>query len=425
MKPLNNLINKLQDYKSIAIFGYGVEGQSFYRFAQKYLQDTNIIIVDKNVSQNGIDAKTYSGDDYLDALKLADIIIKSPGISLNSLGIDYKSYNFTSLSELFLEFYGSQVIGISGTKGKSTLATLTHDMFKNAGLKSILGGNIGIPVFDVLEGICDQSIIVMELSSHQLLHIKQSPHISIITNLFPEHLDYYKDLDEYYNAKFNLFRHQKSDDIFLYDDANSKNYKTVKSRCQNLHHSELKYSVEFSMKRGFIHKNTLMFLERLKEMFSVSDKVYLQTLESFKTLEHRLEYVSEVDDVYFINDSISTIPQACIEAIKLLKDVDSVILGGNDRGVSYDELVDFLTISSLSNVICFSDTGKKIFDLLNKKESNLKVILAKDLEESVKLAYSLTKKSKIVLFSPAASSFNEYKNFAFRGRAFKEFVLAL
>ncbi|QOP43039.1 UDP-N-acetylmuramoyl-L-alanine--D-glutamate ligase [Sulfurimonas sediminis] len=403
---LKNLVSDLKQYKSIGIFGFGVEGKSFYNFAQKYLPGTELVIIDKN--------HPSCDENYLKKLDAVELVIKSPGISLYNLGIEHTSYNFSSTTELLLKHFKHQIIGVTGTKGKSTLVTLIDSLLKNAGKKSILCGNIGIPAFDMLEEISAETNIVMELSSHQLLHATHSPHIAILTNLFEEHLDYYKDVHEYYEAKFNIYRYQSKKDIFIY------NLGQKLERGYNVFDNELKFSVDFSLQNGFIHKSTLQILEKLKEILALGDEAYMQALNTFQTLPHRMEFVKEIQGVSYINDSIATIPQATIEAVKILKNVDTLIIGGNDRGVHYEVLIDFLLTSDVANIILFSDTGKKIYDALHVKEKQKNLFLQKNLQESVKKAYNIAR--KIVLFSPAASSFNEYKNFAERGDEFKRVV---
>jgi len=412
---LNDLVSDLGQYKKIAIFGYGVEGKSFHAFAKKYLPDSEIIIVDKN----------YSDDvNYLDGLREAELIIKSPGISLHNLGIAYEAYNFTSITELFLKYFGSQTIGVTGTKGKSTLVTLIDALMKNAGRKSLLCGNIGISPFEAIETIDAETTVVMELSSHQLYHINYSPHIAVLTNLFPEHLDYYEDLADYYNAKFNIFMHQKEDDIFICNLANPENFfamQDIKSKqVYNVHADVLKHAVKFNIKNGYIHHATLQILEKLAAILKTDEQSYLKTIETFKTLPHRLAYVDDVNGVSYINDSISTIPEATMEAVKILKNVDTLILGGNDRGVDYDALVKFLRESSVQNIICFSDTGKQIYAKIEAEENSKNIFEMSNLRESVEKASECAK--NIVLFSPAASSFNEYKNFMERGDEFTSLV---
>jgi len=350
----------------------------------------------------------------LKKLDEVELIVKSPGISLYNLGIDHKAYKFSSTTELLLKHFKNQIIGVTGTKGKSTLVTLIDSLLKNADKKSVLCGNIGTPAFDIVENIDDDTKIVMELSSHQLLHVNYSPHIAILTNLFEEHLDYYENVNEYYGAKFNIFNHQNKEDIFIY------NLPKKLTHGRNVYDKELAYNVEFSLQNGFIHKSTLQILETLKEILVLNDATYLRTIHEFKTLPHRLEFVQDVKGVAYINDSISTIPQATIEAVKILKNVDTLILGGNDRGVHYDVLIDFLQKSDIDNIILFSDTGKKIYDTLHVKEKQKNIFLQNNLQECVKKAYNVSK--KIVLFSPAASSFNAYKNFVERGDEFKNLV---
>lgn len=406
---LKNLISDLQQYASIGIFGFGVEGRSFYNFAQKYLPDTELVIIDKN--------HPSCDENYLQKLDEVELIIKSPGISLYNLGIEYKAYNFSSATELLLKHFNNQIIGVTGTKGKSTLVTLIDSLLKNAGKKSMLCGNIGTPAFDILESLDDATTVVMELSSHQLLHVIYSPHIAVLTNLFEEHLDYYKDIEEYYGAKYNIFLHQKKDDIFIY------NLPYNFERGINVYENELKFIIDFHLQNGFIHKASLQILEKIKEILALDNDVYIQTIKKFKTLPHRLEFVENINGVSYINDSIATIPQATIEAVKILKNVDTLILGGNDRGVDYDVLIDFLLKSDVANIILFSDTGKKIYNMLQHQKSEKSIFLANNLQESVKKAYNTAR--SIVLFSPAASSFNEYKNFAERGDEFKSLVKQL
>jgi len=430
---LNNLVSDLSSYEKIAIFGFGKEGKSFYDFAQKYLPNAKLLIVDANTPSGVKESQfveLFSGKDYLDGLSKADIIVKSPGISLHNLGIAYDKYNFTSTTELFIKHFKKQIIGVTGTKGKSTLVSIIYELLKNSKCQVVLCGNIGTPAFDMLDEIDKKTSIVMELSSHQLLNIKHSPHIAILTNLFQDHLDYYKSLQEYYDAKFNIFRFQdEKDSVILnleepYKDLNPNIFKT--KNVNNVFTHELNQPIEFNIENGFIHKSSLQILEKLVEILRVDKEVYFQTISAFKTLPHRLEYVDRVQNLAFINDSISTIPEATMEAIKILKNVESLILGGYDRGIEYDALVKFLLEASVKNIVLFSDTGKIIYDKLQEKKNSLNIFYVSSLEESVKKVFFLSKKEDaIALFSPAASSFNEYKNFMERGEEFKRLVREL
>ncbi len=418
MSALKNFISELQRYKKIAIFGYGVEGRSFHKFAKKYLQESEIIIVDSALQKS---------ENYLDALHDADIVIKSPGISLYNLGISWTAYNFTSITELFIKHFSKQIIGVSGTKGKSTLVTLIDSMLKHAGKKSLLCGNIGLSPLEIIEDIDAETLVVMELSSHQLHHIGYSPHIAILTNLFEEHLDYYRNKQEYFDAKFTIFSHQTSDDIFITNLTNHEDYFSKSmvnaARFYNVHNKELHEPYVFDITKGYIHHATLQILETLGEILGIEHSAYVETLAAFRTLPHRLEFVTELDGVKYINDSIATIPEATMEAIKILKDVDTLILGGYDRGVDYSGLLEFLEESGVVNIVCFSETGKQIYEKMSGSKSNKVLFLMPNLEKSLQKAAEVSQ--NIVLFSPAAASFNEYKNFMQRGDAFKAFVTNL
>ncbi|MEA2051079.1 MAG: UDP-N-acetylmuramoyl-L-alanine--D-glutamate ligase [Campylobacterota bacterium] len=415
---LSKLIDELKTYNSIGIFGFGKEGRSFYDFALKYLKDIQIVIIDK-----------ANGDNYLDDLKKVDLIIKSPGISLYKLGIEYNQYNFTSMSELFIRYFAKQIIGITGTKGKSTLCTILYNLFKNNNQDVKLCGNIGLPSFDILEELELDTVVVMELSSHQLSNIKYSPHIAILTNIFDDHLDYYKSKFDYYDSKFNIFRYQSSDDISIIN-CNTKCKKIVDNKKDIFHSTRvldvtkdiLKYQNKFNIKSGYIHLATLQILEAIVDINSIDKYIYQKTLNEFKTLHHRLEYVDKIDGIVFINDSISTIPEATIEAINILKDVNSVIIGGYDRGIQYSDLVNFLLNSDVSNIILYSQTGLLIKKLFNKVNNKKTIYYTKDLKSAVVYAKDITKNDTICLFSPAASSFDCFKNFEQRGEYFKTLV---
>jgi UDP-N-acetylmuramoylalanine--D-glutamate ligase len=415
VSKLQNFISDLSQYKSIAIFGYGVEGKSFHAFAKKYLPQTEIIIVDSAYSDT---------ENYLDGLREAELIIKSPGISLYNLGIAQDKYNFTSITELFIKHFASQIIGVTGTKGKSTLVTLIDALLKNGGKKSLLCGNIGLPPLEIIEAVDEETFVVMELSSHQLHHINYSPHIAVLTNLFEEHLDYYESAEDYFRAKFNIFLHQKEEDIFITNLPQMEHFfkreDIAAEQFYNVYEKELQTPYTFDIKQGYIHHATLQILEQLRELLGIDEAAYEKTLREFKTLPHRLEYVGAVDGVNYLNDSIATIPEATMEAVKILKNVDTLILGGYDRGIDYDAFVEFLRESDVANIICFSDTGKQIYEKMESSKHRATLFYVKNLEESVEKAKLVAR--KIVLFSPAASSFNSYKNFVERGEHFRALV---
>ena len=449
---LNNLLRYLDD-KKILILGFGKEGVSTYKFIRKHFPDKKIYISDKKTTNEEIIKKDINvninfGDNYLDNLKDFDIIMKSPGISFVNINIDSFKDKIKSELELFLEYMDVKTIGVTGSKGKSTTSSLIYEILKKEKKETLLLGNIGIPVFDLIDDITKDTIVVLEMSSHQLEYMNVSPNISILLNIYEEHLDHYKSLKEYAEAKINIGRFQNKDDYFIYNVDN----KIIKECINEIEDSShIKYEVSFegnisnnnsnkvyikdnyiyineekiyniNEKRNLIgdhNLNNIMFVLTVCKILNLNMENVKETISNFKGLEHRMEYVGKYDDIIFYNDSIATIPEATINSIKGLKDVDTLIFGGMDRGISYDEFIDFLNTGVINNLICMPDTGYKIADKLKCSSNIYKV---ETLEEAVELSKKVTKKNKICLLSPAAASYGFFKNFVEKGNIYKELV---
>ena len=449
---LNNLLRYLDD-KKILILGFGKEGVSTYKFIRKHFPDKKIYISDKKTTNEEIIKKDINvninfGDNYLDNLKDFDIIMKSPGISFANINIDSFKDKIKSELELFLEYMDVKTIGVTGSKGKSTTSSLIYEILKKEKKETLLLGNIGIPVFDLIDDITKDTIVVLEMSSHQLEYMNVSPNISILLNIYEEHLDHYKSLKEYAEAKINIGRFQNKDDYFIYN-VDNKIIKECINEIEDLSH--IKYEVSFegnisnnnsnkvyikdnyiyineekiyniNEKRNLIgdhNLNNIMFVLTVSKILNLNMENVKETISNFKGLEHRMEYVGKYDDIIFYNDSIATIPEATINSIKGLKDVDTLIFGGMDRGISYDEFIDFLNKGVINNLICMPDTGYKIADKLKCSSNIYKV---ETLEEAVELSKKVTKKNKICLLSPAAASYGFFKNFVEKGNIYKELV---
>lgn len=449
---LNNLLRYLDD-KKILILGFGKEGVSTYKFIRKHFPDKKIYISDKKTTNEEIIKKDINvninfGDNYLDNLKDFDIIMKSPGISFVNINIDSFKDKIKSELELFLEYMDVKTIGVTGSKGKSTTSSLMYEILKKEKKETLLLGNIGIPVFDLIDDITKDTIVVLEMSSHQLEYMNVSPNISILLNIYEEHLDHYKSLKEYAEAKINIGRFQNKDDYFIYN-VDNKIIKECINEIEDSNH--IKYEVSFegnisnnnsnkvyikdnyiyineekiyniNEKRNLIgdhNLNNIMFVLTVCKILNLNMENVKETISNFKGLEHRMEYVGKYDDIIFYNDSIATIPEATINSIKGLKDVDTLIFGGMDRGISYDEFIDFLNTGVINNLICMPDTGYKIADKLKCSSNIYKV---ETLEEAVELSKKVTKKNKICLLSPAAASYGFFKNFVEKGNIYKELV---
>ena len=392
-----------------------------------------------------------TGENYLNAIDNFDLIFKSPGISLNHLKYCVPREKITSQTDIFLDYYFRQIIGVTGTKGKSTTSSLIYSIIKLCTDNVTLVGNIGIPPFDVVEEISNDTIIVYELSSHQLEYISRGPKTGILLNLFQEHLDHYTSFEAYKHSKFNLTLFQDATDNFIY---NADDRLITDLLVENiLERNYFKYSLQQPQSKGcwvqneriyfsdgksytvLFDLNTKRFLNgehNIKNImaamcacktFDIPDDKIIEGIITFKGLEHRIEYVGEYEGIKYYNDSIATIPEATIEAIKTLINVETIIFGGFDRGIDYNPLLAFLIESSVKNLILLGDAGSRMMEgLKNLNAVNKNIFLVNTFEDAVKMAKYHTAPSGICLLSPAAASYDMFKNFEERGRVFKKLV---
>ena len=444
---INSIINELSN-KNIAILGFGMEGRASYNFIRRY-SNMHITIIDKNNvlenndylnNDNNIDI--VYGDNYLDNLDKYDLVLKSPGVI--TLGMDLTNIHFTSQLELLLKYDKKNVIGITATKGKSTTSTLTYEVIKACGYKTVLLGNIGKAIFDEIENIDEDTKVVVEMSALQLEFVDCAPHIGCIINLYEDHLDHAGTVEHYHENKLNMFEYQESDDYAIY----CKDIEPLNSYI-NDSYKAIKYGINFSSDNSI---NTTSIIDEYvtlnnEKLYNINDKriligdhnlrnimivltiskilnldmnVVVDTINNFKGLEHRLEYVGVYNDITYYNDSIATIPSATINALESLKKVDTLIFGGMDRGIDYTDLVNYLNEGHVRNLICMPTTGYKIGDeIIN---GNVNVYKVELLTDAVKLAKEITNKNSICLMSPAAASYEYFKNFKEKGDAFKKLV---
>ena len=442
---INNLIQYFKD-KKILILGFGREGQSSYKLIRKYLKEQEIYIADKkeNFQENYDFLKLdnnvtfISGEKYLENLNDYDIILKSPGISFVGLDTTEYIHKIKSQLELLLEFFDVFTIGITGTKGKSTTSSLIYKILKDQNKKTMLLGNIGVPVFDFIENIEKDMILVLEMSSHQLEFMKKSPNIAILTNIYEEHLDHYESYTKYAEAKCNLYKYQNNEDYFLYNSDNEMLKQLVINPKAKTFKVSLKEKSDISLKEdnvyfdgkpiynkneprnlvGDYNLNNIMFALGVSKILDLDINKAIKSISEFKTLEHRLELVGKYDDVFYYDNSIGTIPMATIEAVKALGNVDTLIIGGMDRGLDYTDFIKFLNESDVSNIVCMPKTGHYIA----KKLKQEKVYVVDTLEEAVDTAKKVTQKGKACLLSPAAASYGAFKNFEEKGDLYKKLV---
>jgi len=424
---LPKIIDYLKD-KSVLILGYGREGQSTLSYIKKYLPEKELTIADKNkVSPDGKNIKTICGENYLDCLNSFDVVMKTPGISFRDVEVP-ESTEVTCQIDLFLRFADCRKVGITGSKGKTTTSTLTYEMLKAAGKDARLIGNIGVPVFEVLESITPDTYAVIEMSSHQLEFTRTSPEVAILTNIYEEHLDHYKGgFTGYVNAKLHIMNYQDKSCTFIYNaDQGVSDYvelnSTVAQKIGVSVNDRLPFEVNNEHLLGVHNRQDVLFAYRAAKILGASDADCEKGVEGFSGIEHRMEKVGTFKGITFYNDCIATIPHAVECAAEALKSVDTLIFGGNDRGLDYTEFCKYLTECGIRNLIGTPETGHMIIDRLEKNACPKKLVKADDLEEAVKEAYKLTAEGMICLLSPAASSYNVYKNFEQKGRHYKELV---
>jgi len=428
-------INSLEK-KKILILGIGREGADSFVFLRKKFPKKKLFIADKK-ELNELDLKTrkmfdkntelFLGNDYLKNIKSFDVILKSPGISLSSikkyLG---KKTKVIGQTDLFFDNCLGMIIGVTGTKGKSTTSSLIYSVLKEAGLKAHLVGNIETPSLSFLLRAKKEDVFVYELSSHQLQGLQVSPRIAVFLNIYPEHLDYYKDFKEYFSAKANICKYQKKDDYFIFN-PKMKEIKELakKVKSKKIEINSLDFSGFFKENQEFLeitHIDNLVAALNVFKILDIKEEKIIKALKKFKRPEHRLEFIGEKKGIRFYDDSISTIPEAAVFALDSLgSDVETVILGGYDRGIRFEKIGERLSKSDVKNLILFNPSGEKILKTVKGK---MKHVFVKDMEEAVKQCFKMTSKGKICLLSPASPSFGTFKDYKERGDLFKKYVKA-
>ena len=378
---------KLLGLEKVGILGYGREGKVTKKYIKKNYPELKIKILDEKLDRS-----------YLKNQENCDILIKTPGISKNKVKVPY-----TTATNLFFAQNKNLTIGITGSKGKSTTASLIYHILKTAGKKVRLLGNIGNPMLEALiKPAQKDEIFVIELSSYMLEDIEYSPNIAVLLNLFPEHMNYHGNIKNYYKAKENIFKFQKSGDVAFYPPFGEK-------------------IPALSNKIFLLGRHNLENIKvavKIARTLKISEQVIKKAILSFKSLPHRLEYVGEFKGIKFYDDAISTAPESTIEAIKALPKTATIMLGGEDRGYDFNELEKVLRKSKIKNIVLFPETGRRIL----KSKKGFKILETKSMEKAVEFAFKNTPKGKISLLSTASPSYSVWKNFEEKGDLFQKFV---
>ena len=407
----------LQGHK-ILVAGYGREGKSAERLIRKLVPEVHYTIAMKVEDGKWIDIDGKWHEEWP-----FDMVIKSPGIP--NFQFPVLNFQLTSLTDLFLQVYGDLTIGVTGTKGKSTTSSLIHHLLPG----SILAGNIGIPLFDILDDLREDSIVVAELSCHQLENIHRGPHVAVLLNLFQEHLDHYENYMGYKMAKMQIALRQHSGDHFFFCTDNEELRLLVKSyelRVKSELHpysindisDEERVLLEACPLEGEHNRSNTLVACRVASLVQNNPiATFSSRLSTFKGLRHRMERVGNVRGITWYDDSISTIPEAAIAAVRALGRVDTLILGGFDRGIDYQPLVDFLKGHPVENIVFVGAAGRRILSSLVTHHSSL---VEDDYTKIVPWCAEHTPQGGVVLLSPAAASYDAFKNFEHRGDFFAE-----
>lgn len=394
------------------------------------------------------------GPDYQKAMDDYDMVMKSPGIVLEKPVGAYKA-EILSQMQLIFEVYRDRIIGITGTKGKSTTTTLLYHILEAAQVPAVLAGNIGIPVFDIVHKIEDDSLLILELSCHQLEYMTVSPKRGVLLNIYEEHLDHYGTMEKYVASKEKIYVNQLPGDLLYVHPSVAPEKDSCKGTCI-LVEAEKEADKENIVnragadvilsgtkilygKRSFeipVEKIRLLGVHNYLDIafvygiccdLGISDEQFEKGLISYVPLPHRLQYIGTVDGVAYYDDSISTIDETTIQALNTIKNADTVLIGGMDRDISYVNLEEYLASSKVAHIILMEATGKRIYREIMENmpdfEGKERLYVVEHLQEAVALAKEITKKGGSCILSPAAASYGIFKDFEKRGECFKKLVL--
>ncbi|WP_315074929.1 UDP-N-acetylmuramoyl-L-alanine--D-glutamate ligase [uncultured Clostridium sp.] len=392
--------------------------------------------------------KLELGNGYLDNLRGFDVVFKTPSMRVDSEALvkaKEEGAYITSEMEEFVRYTKGKVYAITGSDGKTTTTTIISKLLEEQGYRTWVGGNIGTPLFSQIENINENDRVVLELSSFQLMTMTQEIDIAICTNLAPNHLDMHKDMQEYIDAKKNIFLYQSSNGLLVVNRENEITHEFIK---------EARGIVkEFSSKReiagGAYYKDNILYLEGkevckkddivirgmhnvenyLAAFLATKDDVSIETMKkiagTFAGVEHRCELVRELDGVKYYNDSIASSPTRTLAGLRAFDEKVIVIAGGYDKHIPFEPLADegYPYIKELILIGATKEKIKGVFDKL-EQEKGIKVDIkvAETLEDAVDIAKSIAKSGDIVTLSPACASFDMYPNFMVRGNKFKDIV---
>ncbi len=459
----NEKLEQFNDYikfRKVAIIGLGVSNLPLLDYM--YEKKAKVTIFDDreedSISKEIMDKiKSYNfefffGENSLSNLKNFDIIFRSPSCLPTRKELVEEANRgaiVTTEIEMLMKMCPCKIIGITGSDGKTTTTSIIHHILEKSGKKAYLGGNIGTPLFTKLSEMEPNDIVVLELSSFQLMGMEISPDIAVITNITPNHLNIHKDYQEYIDSKKNIFKFQNENGILIlnYDNEITKNCakeangkviffsskekldngfivdgKIIK-QCNDKIRKHILNTNEVLLRGNHNYENIATAIAATSSLVSLDQAI--SAIKEFTAVEHRLEFVRELDGVKWYNDSASSSPTRTISGLNAFDEPITLIAGGYDKNLDYEPIAKPI-IDKVNHLILMGQTSGKIFDAvkqeLEKQDKKLPINICNNLEETVKLAKKVTKSGEIVLFSPASASFDMFKNAVERGEQFKEIV---
>jgi UDP-N-acetylmuramoyl-L-alanine---L-glutamate ligase len=463
---LSPTLKKLAEVQ-IIIFGLGAEGLSSYQFLRSKLPHNDFLLIDERplaeindiwtelVKKNPQTRFATSLMELSDENLKNSVLFKTPGVPISHpivrkiLEADSQvSSNIQLFFELIKDYQESSrknkikliTIGVTGTKGKSTTSSLVHHVLTKNGFESYLGGNIGQPALNLWQEWQqakhqDQSIFILEMSSHQLAELKSSPNIAVVQDIVSEHLDYYKDFQQYLQAKTQVACYQNDDDVVIFN-ADSKTASKLASLGSG---KEIGFSLKDKKMVALAKKASLLGQHNLYNVmpaiiigkrFKLTESKIGKAIKNFKPLAHRLQLIATINGVKYYDDSISTVPESAIAAIRAFPNKSIILLaGGYERQQDFRDLAKEIINCRVKALSLLPPTGQRLLRELEKhnpcNELRASIEEFSSMHEAVYYAYNKAKSGDIVLLSPGAASYGAFKSFIDRGNQFKEAVKRL
>ena len=456
LEEFNNYLKS----RKVAIIGLGVSNIPLLDYMNE--KEARVTVFDdRTIDKIPIEAlekirkyeiNSYFGEESLKNLKGFDIIFRSPSCMPNREELQEEVKRgaiLTSEIEMVLQMSPSTIIGVTGSDGKTTTTTLIYEIIKAKGYKCFLGGNIGTPLFTRIGEMLPEDIVVLEMSSFQLMGMEISPQISVITNISPNHLNIHKDYEEYIEAKKNILKNQDNNGVIVlnYDNEITREFENEANGKVRFFSSKEKLSDGIILDDGIIkeckdkvrrhildtkniklrgnhnYENACAAIAATAGLVDVDTQI--DVISNFGGVEHRLELVKEIDGVKWYNDSIGTSPTRTMAGLHSFDEDIILIAGGYDKHLDYKPLAKPI-LERVKTLILMGQTADKIFYAVKEEaeiqNKQIEIYVCDSLEDTVKMAHKVAKKGEIVLFSPASASFDLFKNFAERGKKFKELV---